>query len=69
MLHAHVVVGQIMDMFEVRCTITEFSPGVDPVTWTSTPESFVLPDGWEQEDALSTTLHLIRLWSERTIQR
>jgi len=67
MLHAHLQVAQIMDLFEVRCSITEFQPGTDPVTWTSTPMSLILPDDWMQDDALSTTLRLLALWSERTI--
>lgn len=67
MLHAQIQVAQVLDMFEVRATITEFQPGVDPVFWSSRPESFVLPDDWQQEDALSTVLRLIALWSERTI--
>lgn len=67
MLHAQLQVAQVLDMFEVRVRITEFTPGADPVVWSSKPESFVLPDEWQQEDALSTVLRLIALWSERTI--
>jgi len=66
MLHAHLQVAQIMDLFEVRCTIHEFLEGQEPVVWHSTPQSLVLPDGWEQDDALSTMLRLIALWSEMT---
>lgn len=68
MLHARIEVAQVLDMFEVRAVITEFQAGADPVLWESRPQSFVLPDGWEREDALSTTLSLLALWSERTIQ-
>lgn len=68
MLHAHLQVAQIMDLFEVRCTIHEFQEGAEPVVWHSVPQSLVLPDGWEQEDALSTMLRLIALWSEMTNQ-
>jgi len=66
MLHAHLQVAQIMDLFEVRVTIHEFYEGQEPVVWKSVPQSLVLPDGWESEDALSTILRLIALWSEMT---
>lgn len=68
MLHAVIYVDQILDLFQVRAIITEFHAGADPVTWTSAPSSHVLPDDIEQEDALSTTLRLLALWSERTIE-
>lgn len=67
MLHASLQVAQILDMFEVRAVITEFQAGEDPTIWTSSPMPLVLPGDWEQDDALSTILRLIALWSERTI--
>jgi len=66
MLHAHLQVAQIMDLFEVRVSIHEFHQGLEPEVWHSVPQSLVLPDGWESEDALSTILRLIALWSEMT---
>lgn len=69
MLHAHLMVVQIMDLFEVRAVITEFDAGAEPVIWKSSPRSLILPDGWEEDDALTTTLRLISLWSEVTTER
>lgn len=69
MLHAHLMVVQIMDLFEVRAVISEFSPGHEPTIWKSVPRSLILPDGWEEDDALTTTLRLISLWSEVTTER
>lgn len=69
MLHARLEIAQILDMFEVRAVITEFQAGTDPVVWESTTEAITLSDEWEKDDALSTTLNLIRIWSERTIQQ
>ena len=68
MLHAVIYIDQILDLFQVRVVITEFQAGADPVIWTSAPSSHVLPNDVEQEDALSTILRLLALWSERTIE-
>lgn len=66
MLAAHLMIVQVLDLFEIRCTVTEFMPDVEPVHVSSGPLTVVLPDGWEEEDALSTTMRLIALWSEIT---
>lgn len=68
MLHAHIQVAQILDIFQVRASITEFFPGEDPVLWTAPERTLILPDGWEHDDALTTTLRLLRLWSGVTIR-
>lgn len=67
MLHATITAVQILDVFEVRCRISEFEPGQEPVVWTGPRLTLSLEPGWEREDALSTTLDLLRLWSEVTI--
>lgn len=67
MLHARLEVAQVLHLFQVRCLITEFAPGTDPVQWSSQPLTLELPEGTDDEDALSTVLRLIALWSERTI--
>ena len=67
MLHARIEVAQILDSFQVRAVIHEFSPGSDPVIWESINSTFPLPAFLENADALTITLELIRLWSEKTI--
>lgn len=68
MIHAHLQVAQILDIFEVRAVIHEFEPGQEPAIWTSRRVTLTLPDGWERDDALTTTLRLLALWSEMTIR-
>lgn len=67
MLHARLEVAQILDMFQVRCVIHEFCPGTDPVVWDSGNRTIVLDEIDEHEDALSTVIRLVSLWSEMTI--
>lgn len=67
MLHARLEIAQVLDLFQVRCVITEFSPGNDPTQWSSAPLTIVAPDSTEDSSALTTVLELIRLWSEMTI--
>jgi len=67
MLAATLRIIQVLDMFQVQVVISEFHPGTDPVQWRSTPETFVLQSKDREDDALSTTLKVIALWSERTI--
>lgn len=69
MLSARIQITQVLNHFQVGCEIVEFSPGTDPVFWRSTPLVFVLEDMDPEEDALSTTLTLLRLWSEKTTER
>lgn len=66
MLHARLEIAQVLDMFQVQAVITEFHAGEDPTVWSSQPASLMLPDGWEQDDLLTTTLRLLALWSEST---
>lgn len=68
MLHARLEVAQILDLFQVRVQITEFSPGTDPVIWTSSPLQIDLPEDVKDQDALSIVIQCIRLWSDMTIQ-
>lgn len=68
MLHARVEVAQILDTFQVRAVIHEFSAGQEPVIWSSKPVTLEFPDDVLNEDALSITIAAIRLWSEMTIQ-
>lgn len=67
MLHARLEIAQILNVFQVRCVITEFSPGTDPTFINSAPLTLELPDEEMDRDVLSITLDLIRLWSEMTI--
>lgn len=67
MLHARLEIAQILDMFQVRCVITEFAPGTDPTQWSSKPLTIVAPDIQDDSSALSTVIALFRLWSELTI--
>ena len=67
MLHARIDIAQILDVFQVRAVIMEFEAGTDPTVWTSDNHQQALPDGMENADALSITLEILRLWSERTI--
>lgn len=67
MLHARLEVAQILDMFQIRCVISEFAPGIDPVYIDSGNQTIVLEELDDHEDALSTVIRLIRLWSEMTI--
>jgi hypothetical protein len=66
MLHARIEVAQILDLFQVRAVITEFSPGTDPVVWSSGNLTLDLPEDVTNEDALTIVLAAIRLWSEMT---
>lgn len=68
MLAATLRMVQVLDMFQVAVEITEFQAGADPVVWKSRPEVFVLQDKDLEDDALSTMLRILALWSERTIQ-
>lgn len=68
MLHATVMVTQVLDKFVVSARITEFAPGLDPVVWQEKHRTLELPDEMLSEDALSITLECIRLWSEMTIR-
>lgn len=67
MLHARLEVIQVLDHFQVRVLITEMHPGFEPTHWSSRSETFSLDDYDINEDALSTVIRLIGLWSERTI--
>lgn len=67
MLHARIDVAQILDRFQVGCEITEFTAGEDPTVWTQRPVLFTVEDGSLSDDALSTVIKAIRLWSEMTI--
>lgn len=66
MLAARLTIVQVLDAFEVQCAITEFSPGREPEHTTSKAGPFLLEAGWEKDDALSTVISLISLWSEET---
>lgn len=68
MLAARLTVVQVLDHFQVGIAITEFAPGVDPVTWTQSALQFTVDDLPDTSDALTIVLRLIALWSERTIQ-
>lgn len=67
MLHARLEIAQVLDHFQVRCVITEFSPGNEPEQFATKSEFLELPAELVQADSLSTILGLIGLWSERTI--
>lgn len=67
MLHARIEVAQILDTFQVRAVIHEFSAGQEPVVWSSKAITLNLDDEVLSQDALSITLECIRLWSEMTI--
>ena len=67
MLHARIEVAQVLDMFQVRAAITEFSPGRDPEITVSAPITLELPVELESADALTITLRILALWSEMTI--
>lgn len=69
MLAAQITVVQVLDMFEVRCSITCFAPGSDPERFSSEKRTYVLEEGWEKEDALSTIKTLLAIWSEGTINQ
>lgn len=66
MLHARLEVAQILDLFQVRAVITEYSNDADPVVWVSENVTLELPDDVMDEDALSIVIRLIGLWSEST---
>jgi len=68
MLSARLTVVQVLGIWQVGVSITEFAAGQDPTFWTQRPLTLELPEEFSQEDALSTILEVIRLWSERTIQ-
>lgn len=67
MLAARITVVQVLDAFQVSAAITEFSPGRDPEQFASESRTYFLDDLSTKEDALSTVIRLIRLWSEETI--
>lgn len=66
MLAATVRVVQVLDLYEIRAVITEFHPGRDPESFSSTPVRVKLSDEQASQDALSITRTLLALWSERT---
>lgn len=67
MLAATIRIVQILDQFEVRCVITEFSPGTDPEQFSSTALRVNLSEDEMSEDSLTIVKALLSLWSEVTI--
>lgn len=67
MLAARITVVQVLDHFQVGVTITEFSAGQEPTTWTQSALTFGPDEMLLEGDALSTVIALIALWSEKTI--
>lgn len=67
MLRARLEVQQVLSTYEVRCLITEFAPGVDPVQWTSKTMTVDLGPAYDDQDPLTITLACLRIWSEMTI--
>lgn len=67
MLHARIDIAQVLDMFQVSCEITEFHAGEDPTRWIERPVVLTLEEPDTHMDSLATVIHLLTLWSERTI--
>lgn len=67
MLAATVRIVQVLDLYEVRCVISIFSPGTDPEQFSSHTLRVKLDDELEGEDALTIIRSLLALWSEVTI--
>jgi len=68
MLAATVRIVQVLDLFEVRVVISTFAPGMDPEQFQAQVLRVKLDDELENEDPLTITRELLRLWSEVTIQ-
>lgn len=66
MLHAVVTVDQILEVFQVRVQLAEFSAGQDPVIWVSSPITLSIPEQDTEKDPLSTLQSALRVWSEST---
>lgn len=67
MLSATIRIVQVLDLFEIRCVITRFTPGEDPEQFSSTGLTVSLPEEIRKQDDLTIINELISLWSEMTI--
>jgi hypothetical protein len=60
-------VQQVMDLYEIRCSIRHTYDDADPEWFHSAPVTLILSDQTMSQDDLTITLALMRLWSEMTI--
>jgi hypothetical protein len=64
-----VTVGQVMDLWHVSGGVLErFENGTwEPIA--SFSDDFQLSDSWLTQDPVTTMVHVLRLWSEMTINK